>query len=224
MRGKALWGGSGGDPFDDESAYPKSGVAYLSRISICHGSEIDGIEFIWNDNGSVTQSGRHGGSGGTCENLYLSDTDCIKQIDIRAGSRIDGLTFILTDGTSHQYGGNGGDRYSYSLGSTCLMGAKGRAGSRIDQIETFYGKVVTSAPTPLITATDYLGGNGGTEFRDNIPDEDAAEFRWYLWKVVVRSGSKIDAIKGILKNRDTGSKVNLGWHGGSGGSKSSFKI
>ena len=54
MKGKALWGGDGGSAFDDDSTYPTSAAAYLSRIRICHGVEIDSIEFFWNDNGSVT--------------------------------------------------------------------------------------------------------------------------------------------------------------------------
>ena len=42
--------------------------------------------------------------------------------------------------------------------------------------------------------TDFLGGGGGSYFRDSIPDESADQFKWYLYKIQVRSARLVDAI------------------------------
>lgn len=72
-------------------------------------------------------------------------------------------------------------------------------------------------------STSYLGANGGSSF-DMLSDDIPSFFDAHVYKVLVRHGSRIDAIKFNWDYKGESKTTSSEYYGGSGGSQSSFTL
>ena len=138
-----LFGGPGGDKFDEhpDRIYPP--VIKINKIFIRHGDSIDSIqmEYLLLDN--TTQMGdMHGGPGGNLSTIELDYMEEITRIEGETkGLYIDQLAIITkkSDGTEKHYGpfGKGGKEY-FSFNENNIIGIVGFSENFINSISVYY--------------------------------------------------------------------------------------
>jgi hypothetical protein len=127
-----------------------------------------------------------GGTGGqpfnfkcTPKKTYSDDNNYIVRFTGQSGSEMDAIRAYCTDGTSStKYGGNDGNEFDTTEISDGLNSIKGRAGSRVDQLN--------------INEIEY-GGNGGNEF-------DVSCKSGKIIGIYGRAGSRLDNFGVICDN------------------------
>jgi hypothetical protein len=134
-------GGGGGDYWEDPRNVVMTGP--ITKVAIRHGSQIDNIQFFYGG----SPGNRHGGNGGMPTVYEVEKGFEIVKIIGRAGSELDAIQFVCrnADGDFREspvYGGTGGEEFIIAGNDDMtvpLRWVKGRAGSKIDQLEFTFG-------------------------------------------------------------------------------------
>jgi Jacalin-like lectin domain len=126
-------GGNGGNAFTDDLTQS----CRLVKVSIRHGSEVDGIQGTYlAPSGAEFTGAFHGGAGGSLDQFTLAPGEYITRIDGRSGGRTDQLKFTTSNGNVYgPYGGDGGT--TWSITNVRVGGFFGRSGARLDAIGFF---------------------------------------------------------------------------------------
>lgn len=141
-----LFGGGGGNPFDDRDIAPAP-IKKIVSLAIRHGSLVDAVQATYLlENGATWSGPKHGGDGGSQSEVLLQPGESIVAFVIRSGSLVDNLTVVTEQsGVFKQYGpfgGNGG-------GSGAVIGAivslYGRSGSKLDAIGVWGNPPLTTS-------------------------------------------------------------------------------
>ena len=140
-----MFGGSGGDPFNDDpyTRYPGAGLK-VSKLFINAGNQVDSIQAEYITLGGTTVTGpRLGGEGGSPYIMDVGMDEVIVKMEGKTnGQLIDQLTFTMrnTRGktrTAGPFGKTGKTPFSVSAPSG-IQGFFGRVGNQIDGLGVYY--------------------------------------------------------------------------------------
>jgi len=137
-----LYGGEGGEPFDD---------GYHARIvefTVRSGKVVDGITVLYNNSNSIS----HGGEGGDGNTFTFQPDEYIVELTVKSAKVVTAISFRTNLGRSFApckgegtffLGGAGTAEVLYAPGEGYgLRGIKGRAGKYLDAIGLHWGPAV----------------------------------------------------------------------------------
>ena len=122
-------GRSGGRPFD--SMQLNGLTNKITGIRLYGGWHVDSIRFQINGE----WQNKHGGNGGSKQELILKQNEHFNKVEIRTGSFIDNVKFCTNLGRSVQAGGRGGKYHEEGNNQSLLIDCKGRSGDFVDQLQ-----------------------------------------------------------------------------------------
>jgi hypothetical protein len=195
------FGGNGGSAFDDLNG-AGGAVKSINKIVIRSGTFVDNISTSYELPNGGHFVGTHGGNGGSATTLALAPGEKVVGVRGRSGTFLDQISFVTLGPAGQKvhgpFGGNGGTPFEIEAEIDSFYG---RSGTFDDNLG-FYANVNTTA---------LHGGPGGTAFADLLPIPGQT----FIKKMVIRSGTFVDAISTTYLNPDGSTTVSS--HGGGGG-------
>ncbi|KAG8904881.1 hypothetical protein FRC01_008568 [Tulasnella sp. 417] len=130
-------GGSGGNPFSDESFVNPAQPASITAVKINYKTGIDRIHVRYGDEWAEPHGGSAGLQGLSEETFFLQRGETIVQVEGRSGTKLDSLQFTTSTGRKTQvYGGTGG--YTFSWSGKKLAYISGRSGDQVDNLQSYW--------------------------------------------------------------------------------------
>lgn len=142
-----LFGGTGGNEFDDYRSAPTRIVRMVS-LNLRSGENMDSIQATYLlDDGRIWTGPTHGGGGGTSSQVNLSGQDLIAVL-LRTGKLVDQTQFVAKAGNNTfvygPFGGTGGGAHSI-VGQ--IVALYGRSGDYLDAIGVYGHNLTWSQAT-----------------------------------------------------------------------------
>jgi hypothetical protein len=132
-----VYGGSGGDPFDEVDVIGTYGIFTPKLIEIRKGQWVDSIQVTYQTSNELPcQAPKRGGNHEQQGTLQLDADQTIVRVTGVHGKYVDALQFTTNKGRMSPYcGGNGGKTFSESHPGYVLSYISGRSGKYLDQIQ-----------------------------------------------------------------------------------------